>query len=116
MESISLLQVPITWPDVDTDVSKVTHLGNPKEADHWKTVKIPKEIATYLKLQNSMSFTIPPLLVEFDWAGNSINLELVLEDEYRNSALEFLQYEKVDIYEWKDKIRTWKEQITTPSS
>eukprot|EP00957_Ditylum_brightwellii_P164039 12490212-Ditylum_brightwellii.AAC.1 len=56
-------------------------------------------------------------------------LELVLEGEYSNSELEFLQCkllkhckqeqdiaiigEKVEIYEWKDKIRTWKEQTIT---
>eukprot|EP00957_Ditylum_brightwellii_P060586 4600716-Ditylum_brightwellii.AAC.1 len=99
MGSISLLQVPITWPDADTDVSKVTHLDNPKEAEHWKTVETPKEVATCLKLQirlhfrqaRGTPFTVPPLLVEFDWAANSITLELVLGDEYSNSELEFLQ-------------------------
>eukprot|EP00957_Ditylum_brightwellii_P117954 8996872-Ditylum_brightwellii.AAC.1 len=99
MGSISLLQVPIKWPDADADVSKVTHLDNPKEAEHWKMVETPKKIATYLKLQNrlhfgedhSTPFNVPPLLVEFDWAVKSITSELVLEGEYSNSELEFLQ-------------------------
>eukprot|EP00957_Ditylum_brightwellii_P205521 15344240-Ditylum_brightwellii.AAC.1 len=56
MGSISLLQVPTTWPDVDIDISAVTQLNNPKEAEYWKTVETPKEIATYLKLQNQLHF------------------------------------------------------------
>eukprot|EP00957_Ditylum_brightwellii_P127479 9721459-Ditylum_brightwellii.AAC.1 len=99
MGSISLLQVPIMWLDADIDVSKVTHLDSPKEADYWKMAETPKEIATYLKLQNRLHFgqahgtpfTVPNLSVEFDWAANSITINLVLEGEYSNSVLEFLQ-------------------------
>eukprot|EP00957_Ditylum_brightwellii_P076889 5844169-Ditylum_brightwellii.AAC.1 len=52
MGSISLLQVPITWPDAGIDTSTVTQLDNPKEAEYWKTAETLKEVATYLKLQN----------------------------------------------------------------
>eukprot|EP00957_Ditylum_brightwellii_P142958 10892499-Ditylum_brightwellii.AAC.1 len=100
-------------------------------------METPKEIATYLKLCNrlhfsqaqGMPFTVPPLLVEFDWVANSVTSEIVLEGEYNNSELNFLQSkllehckkehdnaiigEEVQIYEWKDKIKTWKEQTTT---
>eukprot|EP00957_Ditylum_brightwellii_P160030 12181543-Ditylum_brightwellii.AAC.1 len=34
MGLISLLQVPITWTDVDIDISTVTQLNNPKEAEY----------------------------------------------------------------------------------
>eukprot|EP00957_Ditylum_brightwellii_P043739 3316377-Ditylum_brightwellii.AAC.1 len=103
-------------------------------------VETAKEIATYLKLQNrlhfsqahGMLFTIPPLSVEFDWAANSVTSELVLEGDYSNSELDFLQQkllehcknehdtaligEEVKIKELKDKIRLWKERTTTSPS
>eukprot|EP00957_Ditylum_brightwellii_P149069 11350747-Ditylum_brightwellii.AAC.1 len=84
MGSITSLQVPVTWPESDIDIDSVTHLDNPKEAEHWKIVEMPEEIATYLKLWNRLHFgqahgtpfTVPPLLVSFDWAANSITSEL----------------------------------------
>eukprot|EP00957_Ditylum_brightwellii_P017355 1307664-Ditylum_brightwellii.AAC.1 len=80
-----------------------------------------------------MPFTTPPLSVEFDcWAANSGTSELVLEGDYSNSELDFLQQkilehckkehdaaiigEEVTIKEWKDKIRIQKEQTTTSPS
>eukprot|EP00957_Ditylum_brightwellii_P021048 1585902-Ditylum_brightwellii.AAC.1 len=83
MGSISLLQVPITWPDADVDKSTVAQLNNPKEAEYWKTVETPKERAIYLKLRNQLhfeqahgtAFTVPPLPIEIDWATNLITPE-----------------------------------------
>eukprot|EP00957_Ditylum_brightwellii_P116667 8899492-Ditylum_brightwellii.AAC.1 len=93
--SISSLQVLVRWPDVHDGTVNVTNLDNPKNAEYWKTVETPKEIATYLKLQNRLQFgqaygtlfTMPPLSVEFDWAANSVTSELVLEGNYSNSEL-----------------------------
>eukprot|EP00957_Ditylum_brightwellii_P076196 5792043-Ditylum_brightwellii.AAC.1 len=64
---------------------------------------------------------MPPLSVNFDWAANSVTPELVLEGDYSNSELDFIQQkllkhckkehdaavigEEVLIKEWKDKIR-----------
>eukprot|EP00957_Ditylum_brightwellii_P065697 4983273-Ditylum_brightwellii.AAC.1 len=72
------------------------------------------------------------LSVEFDWAANSVISELVLEGDYSNSELDFLQQkllehckkdyntvligEEVMIKKWKDKIRIWKERTTTSPS
>eukprot|EP00957_Ditylum_brightwellii_P191287 14564740-Ditylum_brightwellii.AAC.1 len=79
-----------------------------------------------------MSFTTPPLSVEFDWAANSVTSELLLEEDYSNSEIDFLQQklfkhcekehdavligEEVTKKEWKDKIRVRKEQTTTSPS
>ena len=136
MGSITSPQVPLTWPESDIDIDSVIHLDNPKEAEHWKTVEMPEEIATYLKLRKRLHFgqahgtpfTVPPLLVSFDWAANSITSELVLEGKYSNTELTYLQQkllehckkehnsnimgDKVEIYKWKDKIRNWKERTT----
>eukprot|EP00957_Ditylum_brightwellii_P057631 4370298-Ditylum_brightwellii.AAC.1 len=98
MESILSLQVPITWPEAQSNVARITLLDNPKEAKYWKTVKLPEDIAFYLKLRNklhfgqahSTPFTIPPLSVEVVWAVNSIASELVLKGEYSNSELHYL--------------------------
>eukprot|EP00957_Ditylum_brightwellii_P052190 3957371-Ditylum_brightwellii.AAC.1 len=102
-------------------------------------METPKEIATYLKLWNQLHFgqahgtpfLVPPLSIEVDWAANSITLGLLLEGEYNNSELEFLQSklehckkeqhariirERTEINEWKDKIQVWKERtMTLPS-
>eukprot|EP00957_Ditylum_brightwellii_P150526 11462016-Ditylum_brightwellii.AAC.1 len=86
-DSISLLQVLVMWPDADVDTSTVTQLDNPKEAEYWKTVETPKEIATFLKLQNQLYFgkahgtlfTVPPLSIDIDLVANSITSKLVLE-------------------------------------
>eukprot|EP00957_Ditylum_brightwellii_P210156 15364622-Ditylum_brightwellii.AAC.1 len=91
-------------------------------------VEIPKEIVLNLKLRNrlhfdqarGMPFTIPLLSIEFDWAANSVTSNLVLEGEYSNSELDFLQQtllkhckkehdralleEEVHTYRWKEKI------------
>eukprot|EP00957_Ditylum_brightwellii_P194069 14779821-Ditylum_brightwellii.AAC.1 len=115
----------------------MTHLDNPKEAEHWTTVEMPEEVATYLKLQKKLHFgqahgtlfTVPPLLVSFHWAANSITSDLVLEGKYSNTELTYRQQmllehckkehnstlvgNKVEAYEWKDKIRNWKERTTT---
>eukprot|EP00957_Ditylum_brightwellii_P204063 15337451-Ditylum_brightwellii.AAC.1 len=82
MGSITSLQVPVTWPSHDDEVDTVTHLDNPKQSQHWKTVEFATEIATYLKLRNRLHFgqargtpfTVPPLAMSFDWAANSITL------------------------------------------
>eukprot|EP00957_Ditylum_brightwellii_P023364 1763248-Ditylum_brightwellii.AAC.1 len=80
MGLITSLQVPVTWTSPDIEVDTVTHLDNPKESQHWKTVKTPTEIATYLKLCNRLHFgqacgtpfMVPLLAMSFDWAANSI--------------------------------------------
>eukprot|EP00957_Ditylum_brightwellii_P111467 8502058-Ditylum_brightwellii.AAC.1 len=75
---------------------------------------------------------MPPLSVKFDWAENSVTSELVLEGDYSNSEIDFLQQKllehckkehnaapigkEVTIKEWKDKTRVWKEQTTTSPS
>eukprot|EP00957_Ditylum_brightwellii_P128229 9779714-Ditylum_brightwellii.AAC.1 len=94
-------------------------------------VETPKEVATYLKLQNrlyfgqarGMPFTIPPMSVKFDLAANSVTSELVLEGNYSNSELDFLQQKLLEhckkehdavligdeatIKKRKDKRRVW---------
>eukprot|EP00957_Ditylum_brightwellii_P011322 855965-Ditylum_brightwellii.AAC.1 len=102
MVSISSLQVPIVWPNADTDVSKVTHLENPKEDEHWKTVETPKEITTYLKFQNSNS--------ELEFLQCKLLKYCKQEQDAANKD------EKVEIYKLKDKARTWNEQTTTSPS
>eukprot|EP00957_Ditylum_brightwellii_P207733 15354296-Ditylum_brightwellii.AAC.1 len=140
MGSILSLQVPITWPEAQSNVSGITLLDNLKEARHWKTVELPKDIAFYLKLRNklhfgqahSTPFTIPPSSVEVDWVENSMTPELVLKGEHSNSELSFLQTlllthckskqtkatvgEPIDLSKWKDKIQVWKERMTMSPS
>eukprot|EP00957_Ditylum_brightwellii_P007311 555434-Ditylum_brightwellii.AAC.1 len=48
--SILSLQVPVSWPDHQSDTSGITMLDNPKKASHWKTVELPKDVAFYLNL------------------------------------------------------------------
>eukprot|EP00957_Ditylum_brightwellii_P011788 889465-Ditylum_brightwellii.AAC.1 len=127
--SISSLQVPLTWPNANVDSINVVNLDNLKKVECWKTVEIPKEIVTYLKLCNRLHFgqaqgtpfTMPPLSVEFDWAENSVTSELVLEGNYSNLEVDVLQHkllehckkehnamiigEAVTTEEWKEKIR-----------
>eukprot|EP00957_Ditylum_brightwellii_P100418 7654451-Ditylum_brightwellii.AAC.1 len=99
MRSITSLQVPVTWPESDIDIDLVIHLDNSKEAEHWKAVEMPEEIATCLKLWNRLHFgqahgtlfTVPPFSVSFDWAANSITSEFVLEGKYSNTELTYLQ-------------------------
>eukprot|EP00957_Ditylum_brightwellii_P061787 4688936-Ditylum_brightwellii.AAC.1 len=75
---------------------------------------------------------MPPLSVEFDWAANSVTSELMLEGDYSNLELDFLQQkllehckkehdivligEEVTIKEWKDKLRVWKKRTTASPS
>eukprot|EP00957_Ditylum_brightwellii_P050848 3856007-Ditylum_brightwellii.AAC.1 len=85
--SILSLQIPVTWPPSNCDEDQISALDNLKEAQHWRTVKTPREIAFYLKLRNrlhfgqakSTPFTVPPLGEEFDWAANSRYSKMVLE-------------------------------------
>eukprot|EP00957_Ditylum_brightwellii_P139682 10645563-Ditylum_brightwellii.AAC.1 len=85
--SILSLQIPVTWPSSNFDEDQIRALDNPKKAQHWRTVKIPQEIAFYLKLQNRLHFgqakgtpfTVPPSEEEFNWAANSRYSKMVLE-------------------------------------
>eukprot|EP00957_Ditylum_brightwellii_P141157 10754014-Ditylum_brightwellii.AAC.1 len=43
--SITSLQIPATWPSSNCDEDQIYALDNPKEAKHWRTVEIPREIA-----------------------------------------------------------------------
>eukprot|EP00957_Ditylum_brightwellii_P119169 9090017-Ditylum_brightwellii.AAC.1 len=49
-------KVPVTWPSSDVEVDTVTHVDNPKESQHWKSLETPTEIVTYLKLHNRLHF------------------------------------------------------------
>eukprot|EP00957_Ditylum_brightwellii_P115056 8775794-Ditylum_brightwellii.AAC.1 len=73
-DSISFLQVSLTWPDANIDTVNDVSLDSPPKAEYWKTVEASKDIATYLKLCNRLHFgqaqvtpfTMPPLSAEFD--------------------------------------------------
>ena len=129
--SVMSLQIPVTWLSSDCDEDQICALDNPKEAQHWRTVETPQEIAFYLKLRNRLQFgqakgtffTVPPLEEEFDWAANSWYSKMVLEGTYNNSELSFLENKLLDhckkerdadiigneilVEEWKAKIRVW---------
>eukprot|EP00957_Ditylum_brightwellii_P015267 1150168-Ditylum_brightwellii.AAC.1 len=78
-ESITSLQIPVTWPSSKCNENQIQALDNPKEVHHWRTAETPQEIAFYLKLRSRLHFgqakgtpfTIPLLEEEFDWAANS---------------------------------------------
>jgi hypothetical protein len=46
------LQIPIDWPDRDTEIANVASLSNPKTIAHdeskWRTVDAPADIMHYL--------------------------------------------------------------------
>eukprot|EP00957_Ditylum_brightwellii_P170216 12957519-Ditylum_brightwellii.AAC.1 len=49
-----MARIPVTWPSSNCDEDQISALDNPKKAQHWRTVKIPQEIAFYLKLCNRL--------------------------------------------------------------
>eukprot|EP00957_Ditylum_brightwellii_P100987 7697163-Ditylum_brightwellii.AAC.1 len=52
--SILSLQIPVTWPSSNCDKDQIHALDNPEEAQHWRTVKTPQDIAFYLRLRNRL--------------------------------------------------------------
>eukprot|EP00957_Ditylum_brightwellii_P202606 15330890-Ditylum_brightwellii.AAC.1 len=94
-----MAKIPVTWPSSDCDEDQISALENAKKTQHWRTVKTPREIVFYLKLCNRLHFdqakgtalTVSPLEREFDWAANLWYSEMVLEDNYSNLELTFLE-------------------------
>eukprot|EP00957_Ditylum_brightwellii_P077462 5885878-Ditylum_brightwellii.AAC.1 len=96
--NIMLVQIPASWPDADTNISPQVQLEDPESAITWRLVELPNEIFHYLTICNrhhfgqamETLFTISPLNQHFDWAANSIMSELVLQGEYTNNELDYI--------------------------
>eukprot|EP00957_Ditylum_brightwellii_P027877 2106305-Ditylum_brightwellii.AAC.1 len=84
MNSITSLQIPLSWPDCPDIITRDQILEDPKQTKDLRTVENCKEIASYLMLRNKRyfgqahgtMFTVPPLSNDIGWGTNYIALEL----------------------------------------
>eukprot|EP00957_Ditylum_brightwellii_P016125 1214065-Ditylum_brightwellii.AAC.1 len=134
------IQIPVSWPTDPSRYENVNLIENPKTANEWRTIDIPKDIEFYLLMRNRLHFgqahgtpfIFPPLLVEVDWAANLVTSELILEGGYTNDELSDIEQlliqhcrhdyncdmikAKITKEEWQNKIAVWdKHTPTSPS-
>eukprot|EP00957_Ditylum_brightwellii_P001304 102434-Ditylum_brightwellii.AAC.1 len=118
-----MAQISVTWPSSDCDEDQISTLDNLKKAQHWRTVKIPQEIAFYLKLCNRLHFgqangtpfAVSPLEEEFDWAANLHHSKLVLEGSYSNLELTFLEKKLLEHCKKEREADIIEQTTTSPS-
>eukprot|EP00957_Ditylum_brightwellii_P171535 13059585-Ditylum_brightwellii.AAC.1 len=72
------IQVSVSWLDMDTQITPICSLEDPKTTTDWRRVEILQEILYYLAICNwqrfgqaaCTSFTVPPLSQYFVWSKN----------------------------------------------
>eukprot|EP00957_Ditylum_brightwellii_P028184 2128579-Ditylum_brightwellii.AAC.1 len=119
--SITSLRIPESWPHIGEDINTVKTLENPQKANEL-----------HFGQAQGTPFTVPPVSIEVDWAANSITSEIFLDEHYTNKGLGVLRAKLIEhckkehnsiklgkkksVHEWKEKVRTWNEKMTTSPS
>ena len=94
------MQVPGDWPRSEEEYDPNIPLQDPKkipQANGWRTVNFPTEIAFFIQLRNKKHFgqaeneqtplTLPSMQTKFNWEASTAESELVLEGQFSNHEL-----------------------------
>jgi hypothetical protein len=139
-QRLDRLEIPLSWPSLDSPIASVTTLEDPKTCNSWRLITEPSEIEYYLLLRNRLHFgqaqgtpfTEPPISNDVDWSANSTSSTDILNGTYQSQVdvpqcqallaacraatdLDLLPAE-LELKDFTGKIKVWKESTTTSPS
>jgi hypothetical protein len=140
-QKLDRLEIPLSWPQPDTDILPTTRLEDPKICKDWTTITDPDAIEHYLKLRNrshfgqaqGTPFTVSPFVESLDWAASTDCCESILAGQSHHLISEVPQCQallatckaatdldlipaEINSDDFAGKIKSWKETTSTSPS